>query len=140
MAKINQTETIRGKIVEGIPIKGQISSGTSIKGTIINYVPDATTTQKGIIRIATDIEAIAGVSENTAITPHTLKNATGTFVHEQAIASQVWTIQHDLNKQPSIIVVDSTDKVQIPNEIIYNNENVVTVEFLGSFAGKAYLN
>ena len=38
-------------------------------------VPDATETEKGIIRIATDAEAAAGLDATTAITPATLKTA-----------------------------------------------------------------
>lgn len=62
------------------------------------------------------------------------------YTFEQGIASDTWVIEHNLNKMPSIIVVDSTDKVQIPDDIIYNSENVMTVIFLAAFAGKAYLN
>lgn len=63
-----------------------------------------------------------------------------TYVYEQGIASDTWVIKHDLNKHPSVYAVDSAGKMQIPDEIIYDSENQVTVEWVGAFAGKAYLN
>jgi len=63
-----------------------------------------------------------------------------TFVFEQGIASDTWVINHNLNKRPSIIVVDTLDRVQIPDDIYYNSDKTMTVTFLAAFAGKAYLN
>ena len=63
-----------------------------------------------------------------------------TFVFEQGLAADTWIIEHNLNKHPSIAVVDSSGKIQMPDEIEYTNENTITVTFLSAFAGKAYLN
>lgn len=63
-----------------------------------------------------------------------------TYVYEQAIASDTWVITHNLNKQPSVAVADSAGSIQIPNEIVINDENTITLYFLAAFAGKAYLN
>lgn len=68
----------------------------------------------------------------------TLKSVS--FIFEQAIASSEWVIIHNLNKKPSIYIVDSLERVQIPNEIIYDSPNQITVTFLAAFAGRAYLN
>ena len=62
------------------------------------------------------------------------------FTFEQGIASDTWIIQHNLNKRPSVFVVDSANCVQIPDEIVYDSDNQVTVQFISAFAGKAYLN
>lgn len=63
MANLKKTNVIKGKVVDkSEPIKGNLTS--------YNY---ATTEKAGIIRIATDNEANLGTSDNTAITPHTLK-------------------------------------------------------------------
>lgn len=115
-----------------------VQNDKTIKSNISN-IPSATTEHKGIIRIATDEEAIEGVSENTAITPHTLGLVTH-YTHEQGIASDVWVIEHNLNKEPSVTVVDSADEEHIPDRKVYNNKNQVTLYFLSEFAGKAYLN
>lgn len=63
-----------------------------------------------------------------------------TFVFDMGIASDTWTITHNLNKHPAVTVVDSAGTMQIPNEISYDNANQITITFLGSFAGKAFLN
>ena len=63
-----------------------------------------------------------------------------TFEFEQGIASDTWIIEHNLNKKPSVDVVDSSGSVQVPNEIIYDTSNKVTVLFLAAFKGKAFLN
>ena len=104
-----------------------------------SVVPTATTEHKGIIRIATDEEAIEGISNNIAITPHTLKICTNTYTYEQGIASDTWIIEHNLGKMPSIMVVDSADNV-VEGAERYIDENTVEVRFNGAFKGKAYLN
>lgn len=63
-----------------------------------------------------------------------------TYVHTQAVASDTWEIIHNLGKRPSYEVVDSAYSVQIPNEVIYNSDNQITMKFLSSFSGYAYLN
>lgn len=138
-------KTIENKIKANVTsvggaINAHIAKGdNTIKGNT-SGVPSATTERKGIIRIATEEEALAGVLNNVAITPHTLELKTTTFVFEQAIASDTWVINHNLNKRPSIIVVDTLDRVQVPDDIYYNSDNNMTVTFLAAFAGKAYLN
>jgi hypothetical protein len=61
------------------------------------------------------------------------------YVHNQASASNTWTITHNLGKYPSVTIVDSGSNVQI-GEILYNSLNQVTVTFAASFSGFAYLN
>lgn len=61
------------------------------------------------------------------------------FMYEQAVSSDVWIIEHNLNKKPSITVVDSADTV-IVGDYEYNDLNKVTLYFNAAFAGKAYLN
>ena len=63
-----------------------------------------------------------------------------TFVFEQGLAADTWIIEHNLNKHPSVAVVDSSGKIQMPDEVEYTDENTITVTFLAAFAGKAYLN
>ena len=62
-----------------------------------------------------------------------------TFIHIQGSASASWIIEHNLEKYPSVTVVTSAGTVVV-GDVIYNNENVVTVTFNGAFKGKAYLN
>ena len=61
------------------------------------------------------------------------------FLFVQSIASDVWEIKHDLNKYPSVTVVDSANSVVI-GDIVYIDENNVRLTFSCAFSGKAYLN
>ena len=62
-----------------------------------------------------------------------------TYIHNQGTASNTWVVNHNLEKFPSITVVDSANRVVI-GDVIYNSENQLTVTFNGSFSGKAYAN
>lgn len=62
-----------------------------------------------------------------------------TFVFSQSAASATWIIEHNLEKYPSVTVVTSAGTVVV-GDVIYNNENIVTITFNGAFKGKAYLN
>ena len=144
MAKVKNIDTsIKATIISDkchIPCACIDDKDTSINATIITPMVDATTIKKGIVRLATEQEAKDGErQDNVVITPYTLKKATH-YTHEQAIADNIWVITHGLNKNPNINAVDSSGQVQIPDEIIYNNENQMTVYFISPFAGYAYLN
>lgn len=67
-------------------------------------------------------------------------NRLWTFTYEQGEPSDTWVIQHNLGRNPSVIIVDSAGSVQIPDQITYDNENKITIQFIGAFAGKAFLN
>ena len=83
------------------------------------------------------------------------------YKHIQGAASDVWIINHNLDKYPSVTIIDSADRVLI-GEIFYGkfsrvvdeitrevtfikDESAdptkwVTVSFAAGFSGKAYLN
>lgn len=61
------------------------------------------------------------------------------YTHIQRVASDVWTVKHNLNKYPSITVVDSAETVVI-GDAEYLDLNTVRLTFIGAFAGKAYFN
>jgi len=61
------------------------------------------------------------------------------YVHVQSISSKVWIVQHNLNKYPSVTVVDSADTVVIGN-VKYLDINSLRLEFTAPFTGKAYCN
>lgn len=62
----------------------------------------------------------------------------GAFIHDQAIPSATWTINHTLGYFPNITVVDSTGR-EVEGEIVYNSPTQITALFTASFSGKAYL-
>ena len=61
------------------------------------------------------------------------------YVHTQSVAASVWTITHNLDKYPSVTVVDSGENVVV-GDVQYIDRNSLTVAFNGAFSGKAYLN
>lgn len=62
-----------------------------------------------------------------------------TFVYNQVTSSDVWEIEHNLDKYPSVMVVDSGETVVI-GEIVYIDKNNIRITFTSAFSGKAYLN
>jgi len=61
------------------------------------------------------------------------------FVFNQAVPSTVWSITHNLNKFPSVSVVD-TAGTQVFTIADYIDTNTLILTFSAAFAGKAYLN
>ena len=61
------------------------------------------------------------------------------FVFTQGTASTTWNIQHDLNKFPSVSVVNNNN-VLMYGETTYVDTNNLTINFSAGFSGKAYLN
>lgn len=61
------------------------------------------------------------------------------YVHTQHEASDVWFIDHQMGRYPSVTVVDSAGTM-VFGEVTYDNENRVTITFTAAFGGKAYLN
>ena len=61
------------------------------------------------------------------------------YVHSQGVPASQWVITHNLGKKSSVTVVDSADQVVI-GQVTYNSVNQDTLDFQGSFSGKAYFN
>lgn len=77
------------------------------------------------------ISAITGLEE-------ALQRA-DTFIYEQGVASNIWNITHNLNKYPSVTVVDSAGN-EVIAEVTYTDLNRCVVTMTAAFKGKAYLN
>lgn len=61
------------------------------------------------------------------------------YTHNQTVASSQWVITHDLNKYPSVEVVDTAGTIVI-GDITHNSVNQITITFNAAFSGKAFLN
>ena len=62
-----------------------------------------------------------------------------TYIYEHPAVSDTWTITHNLDKYPSVTVVDSAGTVVI-GDVQYTDENTLVVTFAAAFSGTAYLN
>lgn len=61
------------------------------------------------------------------------------YIFSQDVPSAIWTINHNLNKKPSVTVVSSSEQV-VYGDVSYINTNKLTITFSAAFSGKAYLN
>lgn len=61
------------------------------------------------------------------------------YTHRQDLPSSVWEIHHNLNRYPSVTVVD-TAGTRVVGDVVYVDSNTVICTFCGAFGGVAYLN
>jgi hypothetical protein len=64
---------------------------------------------------------------------------TDTYTFTQPTPSATWVVTHNMNKFPSVSIVDSAGNI-VEGDTIYNTLNSCTLNFQGSFSGKAYFN
>lgn len=62
-----------------------------------------------------------------------------TFTWNQNLALAVWTIPHNLNRFPSVTVVDTLGN-RVESDVQYLDANMVQVNHGSALAGRAYLN
>ena len=82
---------------------------------------------------------------NVTITAPGPQGPTGTFTpadvaytHTQAVASALWTINHNLGFNPTAVILDSAG-TNCEGEFAYPTVNQMTIRFNAAFAGTAYL-
>lgn len=61
------------------------------------------------------------------------------FVHLQGPASNLWTVTHNLNKKPSVTIIDSSGNMVV-GKLVYVNLNVLTIQFISPISGEAICN
>ena len=62
-----------------------------------------------------------------------------TFTFTQGAPATVWNVQHDLEKFPSVSVINNNDII-VNGQVEYIDNNNLTITFSAAFTGKAYLN
>lgn len=105
------------------------------------------------LRLITDEEMNAHVQEfqqhvqefeehrddtNIHLTPLDRQRMQG-YTHYQVSPSTTWTITHNLEKRPSVTVVDSGGNVLI-GDVQYLSDNQIKITFTTALSGTAYLN
>ena len=89
-------------------------------------------------------EAIIVVPNNPIITVQTpgpqgpSASAQIFYVHTQALASATWTINHNLNGNPTAVVLDSAG-TQCEGTFSYPTVNQMLISFNSAFTGTAYI-
>ncbi len=113
------------------------SVGTS-DTAFIDMTP--TTPAVGDVVVTASLSA-TGTPDNTKFLrgDNTWVEADKTFIFTQATPSTNWSIQHDMDKFPSVAVVNNNNVLMYGN-ITYVDKNNLTITFSAGFSGKAYLN
>lgn len=62
-----------------------------------------------------------------------------TYTFEQGQSSEMWIINHNLSKFPSVTVVDTAGTALV-GEVTYLSKDSLMIKFSTPFTGKAYLN
>jgi hypothetical protein len=79
------------------------------------------------------------INQITVASPGPQGNSASVFyVHTQAIASAVWTINHNLNGNPTAVVLDSAG-TQCEGTFSYPTLNQMVITFTAAFSGTAYI-
>ena len=60
------------------------------------------------------------------------------YVHTQSVSSSTWTINHNLNGQPTAVVLDSAG-TQCEGTFSYPSTNQMIITFTAAFTGVAYV-
>ena len=63
----------------------------------------------------------------------------GTYIYTQLASSTIWNITHNLDKRPSVTIVDSAGSLVV-GDVNYIDDSSLTIKFTSSFSGSAYLN
>ncbi len=61
------------------------------------------------------------------------------YVHPQDQASATWTVQHNLNKFPSVTSVN-INNIEMYGEVEFIDLNNLTINFSAAFSGRAFIN
>ena len=61
------------------------------------------------------------------------------YEHIQASASDTWTIVHNLNKYPSVTIVDSAND-EVEGNVNHMSKTQLVITYSSPFSGKAFLN
>lgn len=83
--------------------------------------------------------------EDTSVTPHVFKKYEGaswivinrSYVHTQATPSTTWVVVHGLGRYPCVTLTTGTD-ILLPQGIVYDSLNQLTVSYTAAVSGVAY--
>jgi hypothetical protein len=113
----------------------------SVRGLDTEFIDmTPTTPQTGNVEVTASLSA-TGTPDNTKFLrgDNVWARANETYTFVQAGASATWTVQHNLDKFPSVTMVLSTGQKGY-GDIVYIDENNLTITFASAESGKAYMN
>lgn len=85
------------------------------------------------------VRNVDDASDSKLVSEKAVAKAVDTYIHDQAVPSDTWVVEHNMGKFPSVTVIDSAG-TQFMVQVEYNSRNKLTIYMNGSTTGKAYLN
>ena len=107
-----------------------------------NIVTDATEPEFFEVTVSNQASnGVLKVSSHYIFSEFTDPNSGGdkNFVFTQNVSSATWTIQHNLNKFPSVTSVN-INNIEMYGDIEFIDLNNLTITFSAAFSGKAFIN
>lgn len=86
-----------------------------------------------------DVDIVGSALIDVTKSGSTARISSISYMFEQGVAADTWTIEHNLNKYPSITLVDSAGTF-FQAAIVYDSLNRCTVYMNAATTGRAYLN
>jgi hypothetical protein len=119
-------------------IQNVVTSVDTSDTAFIDMTP--TTPTSGDVQITASLSA-TGTPDNTTFLrgDNTWIKADKDFVFTQGTPSATWTIQHNMDKLPAVAAVNNNNMI-VYGDVLYVDNNNLTITFSGGFSGKAYLN
>jgi hypothetical protein len=130
--------------------RGLVSSIDATNKLARVYFPESGSVSKGMrytIPIEVNDEVIVAFTDQSdgAIISNLSRDSGGggggggTYVHHQIAPDTTWVIAHNLDRHPTVTIVDSAGSVVV-GDVQYLDSNTVLAQFNAAFSGKAYLN
>lgn len=129
-------ESLHGTLVGEEDLNGKIDSEAPLKGTL-NIPNTAIIKDYEKLKNKPQINGVELIGNKSLEDLGIVNDKSFFFVQDQALST--WVIVHNLNKYPSVSVIDSAG-TEVIGDIFYDNMNQVTITFKGAFKGKATLN
>jgi len=132
-------------VMEGAEINTIVGENARIEvSEALHYIKTGTAeieeaVQEGLVLIGEQVDRAESYAESAAESAEMAYRYRSTYIHDQGVASSEWVINHNLNKFPSVTVVDSADN-EIIASVKYQSANTCIVTMSSPFKGKAYLN
>jgi hypothetical protein len=121
-------------------ILSELNNRISSELTIAHYVGEVKVNDVVVISFYNDDISEGLIVANLSSNLSTVQIGNNdTFTHTQLSSQSTWVVKHNLNKMPSVTIVDSADNVVI-GEVEYIDSNNIIISFSGAFSGCAYIN
>ena len=114
--------TVTVSLISGTPIAVSIDSPTAANG-----IPAGGTTGQHLIKLsATNFDA-------------EWDDVDLQYRHVQGVSASQWVITHNLGYRPGGIYVQDSGAFEHQPEVTHDSDNQITLDFVASFTGEAYL-